>query len=111
MNTKREIAGSYHDYLIKSLQDPKELAAYLHVTMEEFDETGDITSLLISLRHIVEAKGGIAKLADQTKLNKQTLYRTLSLEGNPRFHTLTRILKALGVKMSFKVSDSENKAA
>ena len=78
--------------------------------MEEFDETGDIKSLLISLRHIVDAKGGIATLAEKTNLNKQTLYRTLSLEGNPRFDTLTAILKALGVKLSFNLQNP-NKAA
>ena len=112
MSVKRtlEITASHHDYLIKSLQDPKELAAYLQVTMEEFDETGDIKSLLISLRHIVEAKGGITQLAEKTKLNRQALYRTLSLDGNPRFDTLTAILKALGVKLSFNLSKNKKAA-
>ena len=97
-----EITASHHDYVIKLLQDPKQLEAYLEVVIEEYKETRDVRSLLVSLRNIVEAKGGITKLAEKTKLNRQALYRTLSLEGNPRLDTLDIILKELGFEIDIK---------
>ena len=105
MNKKQiiENTSSYHDDLIESLQNDSELlSTYLQVTMEDYQESRDMKSFLVSLRNIVEAKGGIAKLAEKTKLNRQALYKTLSLNGNPRFETLDTIIRALGFEISIQ---------
>lgn len=39
-------------------------------------------------------------LAAQTQLGRETLYRTLSKKGNPRLDKLTKILQAVGLRMS-----------
>ena len=104
-----ENTSSYRDGLIESLKnDPEELALYIQVTIEDYEENGNIKPFLVALRNIVDVKGGISQLAEQTKLNRQSLYKTLSLDGNPRFDTLITILKAIGVKMSFKPEISIN---
>jgi DNA-binding phage protein len=41
-------------------------------------EDGDEQELMVALRQVAEAFDGVPKLADKTKLNATTLYRTLS---------------------------------
>jgi probable addiction module antidote protein len=73
---------------------PKDAAAYLEAALE----TGDPGDLMHALRDIAEARGGIAKLAADTGLNRETLYRTLSRHGNPELRSLMAILKASGLR-------------
>jgi probable addiction module antidote protein len=75
---------------------PRNAAAYLEAALE----TGDPGDLMHALRDIAEARGGIAKLAQETGLNRETLYRTLSRAGNPQLSSLLAILKASGLKLS-----------
>jgi len=69
---------SYHDELIESLKKPKEANLYLQVAMKEYQEDGDAEALLVALRNIAEAKGGLGLLARKTHLNRQNLYHVLS---------------------------------
>jgi probable addiction module antidote protein len=90
----------YHDELIQALHDPKESSAYLQVAMDEYQEDGDTEALLIALRNVAEARGGITQLAKRTHLNRQSLYKTLSETGNPTLDTFGLILKGLGFHLS-----------
>jgi probable addiction module antidote protein len=94
----------YHDNLIEALQDPTESSAYLQVALEEYEEDGNHEVLLIALRNLTEARGGITKLAQRTHLNRQHLYRTLSSTGNPRLDTFGLILKGLGFHLSVQAN-------
>jgi len=103
--TKQNIlknTGSVHDLLITSLQDPKKAKAYLSVALDEYQEDDDTEAFLLALRNVAEAKGGLGKLAKETKLNRQSLYQTLSSRGNPRLITLGKVLKALGFHLSIE---------
>ena len=51
------------------------------------------------------------QLAQDTQLSRESLYRTLSRKGNPRFSTLEAVLKSLGLKLSVTVKLPETKAA
>ncbi len=88
-------AKSYKDYLIKSLENPEEAAEYLTTAFEE----GDPKYFLKALRNVVDADGGMAKLSEKAKLNRESLYRTLSEKGNPRLESLHAVLKALGFNL------------
>ncbi|MFH1565527.1 MAG: addiction module antidote protein [bacterium] len=90
----------FNDYLIKSLKDPKEASAYLNVALEEYKKDNDAEAFLLALRDVAEARGGISKLAQKTKLNRQNLYRALSGKGNPQLITLGNILNGLGFHFS-----------
>ncbi len=57
---------------------------------------------LLGLRDVVEAHGGMAQLANATGLNRETLYRTLSENGNPRLSSLGLIVEALGLRLSIE---------
>jgi probable addiction module antidote protein len=93
---------NYHDDLIIALRDPKECYAYLQVALDEYQEDNDADALLIALRNVAEARGGITKLAKKTHLNRQNLYKALSKTGNPRLDTFGMILKGLGFHLSIQ---------
>lgn len=94
--------ASYHDELIESLKNPKEANMYLRIAMEEYQEDGDTETLLVALRNIAEARGGMSQLAKRTHLNRQNLYHILSKKGNPTLDTFGLILKGLGYKLSIQ---------
>lgn len=86
----------YHDHLMEQLKDRREAAEYLTACFEDSEEV-----FLLGLRNVVEACGGIGKLASNTSLNRESLYRMLSGEGNPRLSSLAVILDALGIQLQF----------
>ena len=82
---------NYHDELIESLKKRKDADLYLRIAMEEYHEEGDVEALLVALRNIAEARGGMSKLAEKTHLNRQNLYNVLSKKGNPTLDTFELI--------------------
>jgi len=90
----------YNSYLVDSLKDKEEAAEYLTECFKDSEEV-----FLLGLRNVVEANGGIGELAKITDLNRENLYRILSEGGNPKFSSLTSILKALGFQIN--INDKE----
>ena len=56
---------------------------------------GNKELFLCRLKEVVEFKGGIKRLAEETGVSRATLYKTLSEEGNPKLETLIKILQNL----------------
>jgi probable addiction module antidote protein len=96
----------HHDYLMKHLKNPAEASAYLNSVAED----GNVQFLLIAIRNVVEAQGGIGVLAKKTKLARTTLYKTLSDQGNPGFTMLDAILKTYGIRIGFFAEDIKRAA-
>ena len=65
-------------------------------------EDGDQGELLIALRQMAKAFGGMQAVAEQAHLNPTQLYRTLSPEGNPALSSFSAILKAMGLRLSIQ---------
>lgn len=86
----------HDDWLMEMLQNAEFAAEYLNAASQDDDPQ----SYLTALRQVVEARGGIAAVADKTSLSKETLYRTLSAQGNPTIKTLMAVLNAVGLKMA-----------
>jgi probable addiction module antidote protein len=63
-------------------------------------EDGDQAELLIVLRQVAQAFGGVQAVAEQAHLNPTQLYRTLSPKGNPALSSLSAILKAMGLRLA-----------
>lgn len=99
-----EITVSYQDWLIGDLCDKKEATAYLQAALAEYQNDGNAAALLLALRNVAKARGGIAALAAKSKLNRETLYRTLSKKGNPQLSTLNTVLHALGFQLSISAA-------
>jgi probable addiction module antidote protein len=95
----RSKASISHDAaVVRELRENPEFAAeYLNAALEDSDEPH---VLLVALRRIAEARGGIAKVAKAAGIERESLYRALSAGGNPRLSTLVAVTKAIGLKLT-----------
>jgi probable addiction module antidote protein len=78
----------------------KEDPAYAIELLNNILEDGQQGELLIALRQMTKAFGGVHTVAGKANLNPTQLYRTLSAEGNPELRSLSAILKALGLRLA-----------
>ncbi|MDR1854400.1 MAG: addiction module antidote protein [Azoarcus sp.] len=76
--------------------DPALAAAVLNDILQD----GDQGALLITLRQMAKAFGGVSKVAENAHLNSTHIYRALSAKGNPEIRSLTAILKAMGLRLA-----------
>ena len=76
-------------------QDPELARDLLNAILAD----GDQAELLIVLRQMTKAFGGVQAVAEKANLNPTQLYRTLSPEGNPALSSFTAIVKAMGMKI------------
>ena len=90
----RIIAGPFR--VGEHLRNEREIAGYIEAVLAE----GEPHLLPRALRNVADAMGGLGKLAERTGLSRETLYRTLSERGNPRYDTLFNILTAFGLRVS-----------
>ena len=89
---------AYEDWLVEQLKDPEEAAGYLEAVIEE----GHDGALMLALRQVAMAHGGIAAVARRAKLTREATYRMLSKSGNPELRSLTAILSAAGLRLSVR---------
>jgi probable addiction module antidote protein len=81
------------------LRTPEEMAAYLEACFIESD--GDASFVAKALGDIARAKG-MTEIANETGLGRESLYKSLSAEGNPQLDTILRVAKALGLEFSVR---------
>lgn len=77
-------------------EDPAYAVQLLNSILEE----GDQSELLITLRQMTKAFGGVSTVAETAHLSTTQLYRTLSPDGNPVLSSLSAILKAMGLRLA-----------
>ena len=76
------------------LDNEEVIAEYLAAAIEDSNPN----VFLAALADVAKARG-MAKLAKDSGLSRESLYKTLSPGAKPRFETIMRITKALGVPM------------
>ncbi len=94
----------YEDGLMDSLKNPEEAAAYLNAHLDEEDSE---EVFLLALRDVAKAHG-FSEVAEQADLGRESLYKALSKDGNPKLSTLKALLKVVGLKLAV---EQEEKAA
>jgi probable addiction module antidote protein len=77
------------------LDTEENIAAYLQAALED----GDSGLILHALGNIARARG-MSQIARDTGLGRESLYKALSPEGNPKFATVLKVIHALGIKIS-----------
>jgi len=98
---KDKTSVSHDAIMIRKLRDDRRFAAeYLKAALDEADEP---KALLMALRHLAEARGGIAKVAKKAGVERESLYRALSPRGNPRFSTLLAVTRAMGLSLTVEL--------
>ncbi len=93
MNASRD--ASFDDYLVKTMKDPAEAAAYIEAVMEQDDPA----ALLVALRQVAKAHG-MAEVARRADMGDKTLFKALSASGNPTLSTVHKVLAAVGLRLS-----------
>lgn len=92
---------NYQDFLLEQLKDRDNTIAYLNAALEE-SLKGDEESqqvFLIALRNVAEAQGGIGAVAKKARVGRESLYKTLSGTGNPKWQTLLSLCVAMGLNL------------
>jgi probable addiction module antidote protein len=78
---------------------------YAAVYLEEVLNQGDTELFKLALKNVASARlGSMSAVAEKTELAREALYRSLSKTGNPRFDTLTKVLEAIGLRLSVKTA-------
>jgi probable addiction module antidote protein len=93
-----EAAVDYRIGLLEDLANPEEAAAYLNAALED----GDQQVFLLALRDVAEARG-ITRVAKETRLNRENMYRILSSTGNPQLSSLNALLHGVGLRLAVEV--------
>lgn len=76
--------------------DPGLAADYLNDVLD----TGDEVDLMLALRSLSEAFGGIQEVARRGDAHPNTMYPTLSKQKNPSLGTLRAVLRAMGLRLA-----------
>ncbi|MFV2057922.1 MAG: addiction module antidote protein [Thiohalomonadales bacterium] len=80
----------------KQLRDSEVAAEYINQALE----SGDSSIILMALRNIVEAQSdGISGVASRANLGRESMYKMLSTNGNPKLSSLTSLLKSIGLQL------------
>lgn len=77
------------------LDDDAVIAEYLSAAAE--DPNPDV--FVAALGNVAKARG-MAKIAKDSGLGRESLYKALSAGAHPRFETINSVLRALGVKIA-----------
>ena len=97
MMTKHR-SGQPHDEVVADMlqTDPAFRAALINEVMSD----GDYGDMLILLRQLTLAEGGMKVIAQRTGLNETALYRLMSAQGNPSLKNFSKVLDALNLQLA-----------
>ncbi len=83
------------------LDSEEMIAEYLNAVIED----DDLSLLIAAISDVAKAKG-IKQIAELSGLGRESLYKALVPGAKPRFETIFKILKSLGVSMNFKAPNA-----
>lgn len=83
---------------VEHLKTDGDVAAYLEAALED----GDAALISAAIGDIARAKG-MTKIAKKTGLGRESLYKALSIDGNPEFATVLKVIHSLGLKLHVEV--------
>ena len=90
---------NFEEALLERLTDREYAVDFLNAVL--FDNEGDPSEFLAALRLVAKARNiSMSRLAEDTSLGRQALYRSLSENGNPELATLTSVLRELGLRLA-----------
>ena len=87
---------NFDDFIMEELNSSEFVYDYLQDALDE----GGIPLFLIALRQVVQHQKGLTKVSQETGLGRESLYKTLSEQGNPHLSTIEKILKTVGMKIT-----------
>ncbi len=85
------------------IRDDDDVAAYVEAAFED----GDPRVIAAALGDIARAKG-MTSVARDAGMGRESLYKSLSRDGNPEFATIMKVMRALGIQLRVTVASSGN---
>lgn len=82
--------------VVEFLEDEEDIQEYLNAAIEE----DDTKYLFKALGNIARARN-MSQLSKEVGMSREGIYKALSGEGNPSYQTVSKITKALGLKIHF----------
>ncbi|MBE9142263.1 helix-turn-helix domain-containing transcriptional regulator [Planktothrix mougeotii] len=104
-DVKIPVSDSYHNYLIESLKDPEEAAAYLEVALEEGSDQPQLLKKVIS--NILEAHSQLNYSYDSNQINREKLDQAVALINCIAIYNFMELVDLLGFKISIQVKEPE----
>ena len=83
--------------MAEHINTKKDVTAYLEAALEEND-----TALLFAVIGDIARSKGMAQIAKDLDLARESLYRSLAADGNPSFNTIVKVLDNLGYQLSVR---------
>ena len=81
--------------VVDYLKSEEDIAGYLTAVLED----GDPGLFVAAIGDIARAKG-MSDIAKKSGVTRESLYRALKIESRPRFETVTRVIHALGMRLT-----------
>jgi probable addiction module antidote protein len=81
------------------LRNDREIAGYLEAALAE----GDAALIAAAIGDIARARG-MTKIAKETGLGRESLYKALSADGRPELNTVMMVLNALNIRLHAKIA-------
>ena len=94
MNKKIKVSSLPVFDMVNVLDDDVSISEYISQVLTD----GDSDELIRALGYIAKAKG-MTSIAKESGLGRENLYNALSQGSKPRFDTVFRVIKALGIKL------------
>ena len=85
--------------VVRYLDNDEAIADYMSIVME----SGDSDHLLLALADVARARG-MAQVAQDAGLGRESLYKALTPGAKPRFETIMKVMTALGIQMQARVA-------
>ena len=92
---KRKLEDLPEFDIARYLRSKKAMNEYLNQVIAD----GDDAELAAALGHIARAKG-MAEVSKSTGLTREALYKALKPNTKPRFDTVSKVIQALGMRIS-----------
>jgi probable addiction module antidote protein len=90
----KKVSTSFDLDLMVKLRDPKFASDYIMSAIID----NDMDFLPIALGDVAKAHG-ISKIAEETGINRRTLYKVFDENGRPSFNLVTQIMESLGMEI------------
>ena len=72
--------------------------------------TNDLETVTRAIGAAAKARG-MTRIAEESGLSRESLYKALSGDGNPQFETIARVLMALGLQLRVEPTEQDRHAA
>ena len=102
---KMATSDSYQNYLVESLKDSEEAAAYIEAILEV--ENPEPQLLSSALNDVIDARLRMNNLSEAAKLNWERLKQILVLSGGAEIYQLVALLNTLGFSLTVNVPEEE----